>query len=541
MQFTFNDILKLLPELMLALLALLIVFGDLFAGEATEEQRFRDAASTTALGLGMIFVVVLLQSGYIIDRIVNPALDPAAVTQVAGRVLLGLLRNLQSAQGTTLLNNSLIVDDLLMVARLLFIGAGMVTALLVQDSKRIAHGAEFFGLLVLSIVGMNLMAGTGELVSMFIALELASVSLYVLVNFGRSRSATRASLNYPIFGLVSSGILLYGFSLLYGYAALSGAPNATSIPTIAQTISQGGTSPLMILATVLVVIGMTYKIAVVPFHAWTTHVYEHTSASVAALLSSASVAAAFVLLFRIVGLGLQPLVGSATLAPGFGGWASILAVVAILTMIVGNFGALRSHSVRRILTHTGIAHAGFLLIALVGAYAINRQGQIAWTGYGVRSLIYSLIAYVVATLGVWGVLSVLANSTTEDAYDGIDGLARRNPGLAFLLVIFLLSLAGFPPLGGFWARFFVLAAGWEAGAAWLAIVGMVTVVLSAVAYLRVVRSVFGSDALEPYPVKVGRGTRFALIVAAVFVIVMGVFPTLFLPLIQTATQAAVTQ
>ena len=535
MQFTFNDILKLLPELMLTLLALLIIFGELFGGDANEEQRFSEAASTTVLGFGMIFVVVLLQSGYIIDRIVDPTLDPALVTQPVGRVLLGLLRNLQSAQGTTLLNNALIVDDLMMVARLLFIAAGMMVALLVQDGKRVQHGAEFFGLLVLSVVGLNLMAGAGELVTIYLALELASVTLYVLTRFGRTTADAR-SLTYPLFGMVSSAVLLYGFSFLYGYSALSGTPNTTSIPAIAQTITQGGVSPLMIVATALVIVGLSYKIAVVPFHAWTVRTFEHTSPAVTALLSTASIAAAFILLFRVVGLGLQPLVGSVSLAPGFGGWSSILAVIAVITMVVGNFGALRTRDARSVLTHTAIAHAGFLLIAVIGAYSFTTQGQVAWTEFGVRSLIYYLIAYVVTTLGAWGVLTALANGNSDPG--AVGGLARRNYGLALLLVIFLLSLAGVPPLGGFWARFFVLAAGWETNAAWLVIVGAVTMLLSALAYFRLIGAIFSGSSGDDAPLVVGRTTRVALVVAAVVVVVIGVFPSLFLPLVQTGAQTA---
>ena len=166
MQFNFNDVLKILPELMLALLAILVILGDLFAGDATEEQRFRDAASTTVLGLGMIFVVVMLQGGFLINRLVPPTLDPAQVGNPVGRIALGLLRNLQSANGTTLLNGGLLVDNLLMISRLIFIGAAVITALLVRDYGRAANPAEFFGLLVFSVIGMNLMAGAGELISM---------------------------------------------------------------------------------------------------------------------------------------------------------------------------------------------------------------------------------------------------------------------------------------------------------------------------------------------------------------------------------------
>jgi NADH-quinone oxidoreductase subunit N len=206
-------------------------------------------------------------------------------------------------------------------------------------------------------------------------------------------------------------------------------------------------------------------------------------------------------------------------------------------MVVGNFGALRTRVAQRILAYTAVAHAGFLLIALVGAYAINREGQVAWTDFGVRSLIYYLVAYVIATLGAWGVLAAMTNSTTVSDIDNLHGLHRRNSGLAWLFLIFVLSLAGIPPFGGFWARFFV-AAGWETGAPWLVIVGVITILLSAVAYLRLVRATFAAPSSVGLPMMVGRSTRFALIVAALFVIVMGIFPTLFLPIIETAAQAA---
>src|ERR671932_965248 len=528
-----------MPELMLALLAVLVILGDLFAGDATDERRFRDAASTTAMGLGMIFVVVLLQSGFLINRIVPPTLDPGQVSNAFGRAGLTLLRNLQSVNGTTLLNGGLLVDSLTMISRLVFIGAGMLTALLIRDYERADNPAEFFGLLVFSIIGMDLMAGAGELISMYLALELASISLYIMAGYLKSEPrSSEAGIKYYIFGALSSGILLYGFSLLYGYTAVTGAANPTSISTIVQAIAQGRTSPLLIVAVIFNIAGMGYKVAVVPFHSWSPDVYQGAPTPVTAFLSTASKTAGFILLFRILAQGLQPLAGSAAVAPGFGGWSSILAFIALLTMFLGNLAAITQGNAKRMLAYSSIAHAGFLLIGLAAIYTSGPAGPTAFSSFGMMSLIYYLIAYTVTNLGAFGALAVIGRALGGDEISDLNGLHRRNLGLAALFVFFVLSLAGIPPLAGFWAKWFVFSAGWESGALWLVIAAVINTLISLYYYLRLLKAMFLTEPLDDRTVALPAGSGFTLIVTALAVLILGLFPNWFLPAIHATTQLA---
>ena len=539
MQFTISDVLKLMPELMLSILALLVIIGDLMERDTPEEQRFRDAGSTVALGLGLIFIVTMLQAGYLIDRIVDPALQPADVTNWLGRGALTLLRNLQGVQGTTLLNGGLLVDDLLMISRLVFIGSALITTLLVQDYGRTAHPAEFFALLVFSVVGMNLMAGAGELISMYLALELASISLYVLAGYlkGEPRS-TEAGIKYYIFGALSSGILLYGFSLLYVYTALSGAPNPTSITTIVQAIAGGERSPLLLLAVIFIIAGMGYKVAVVPFHSWSPDVYQGAPTPITAFLSTASKSAGFVLLFRILAQGLQPLAGSAAIAPGFGGWSSILALIALLTMTLGNLAAITQSNVKRMLAYSSISHAGFLLMGLIGVYNATPQGPSGFSSFGMLSLVYYLVAYCATNLGAFGALAIVSRVVGGDEISDLNGLHRRNLGLAVLFVFFVLSLAGIPPLSGFWAKWFVFSAGWESGALWLVIAAVINTLISLYYYLRLLKAMFLTEPLDDRQIGMPAGSGFSLIATALAVLLLGLFPGWFLPAMQATTQLA---
>jgi NADH-quinone oxidoreductase subunit N len=538
-QFNVSDVLKILPELMLTLLAVLVVLGDLFAGDATDEQRFRDASSTTIIGLGLIFLVVMLQGGFLIDRIISPDLQPEQVGNAIGSRLLMLLRNLQSANGQTLLNGGLVVDNLLMISRLIFIGSAIITALLMQDNGRPANAAELFGMLVFSVVGMNLMAGAGELISMYLALELASISLYILAGYLKADPrSSEAGIKYYVFGALSSGILLYGFSLLYGYTAMTGAENPTSISTIVQTLSQGTASPILMLSMILIIAGMGYKVAVVPFHSWSPDVYQGAPTPVTAFLSTASKTAGFILLFRILAQGLQPMAGSAAFTTNFGGWSSILALIAFLTMTFANLAAITQSNAKRMLAYSSISHAGFLLIGLVGLYSANAQAPGTFTTYGMLSLVYYLITYCVTNLGAFAAIALIGRALGGDEISDLNGLHRRNLGLAALFLFFVLSLAGIPPLSGFWAKWFVFSAGWESGAIWLVIAAVTNTIISLYYYLRLLKATFLTEPMDERQISIPAGTGFSLIVTAVAVLILGLFPSWFLPAIQATTQLA---
>lgn len=547
MQFSFfPDVLKILPELMLALLALMVVIFDLFSGDASEEQRFADAASTTALGLALVFVLVVLQGGYLVNRVIDPAtLDPTSGG--VGGFFSNIFRNLQvvtdptpgpnGVPGNVLLNGAFVVDNLTMLSRLLFIAAAFVTALLTRDYAMTANAAEFYGLLLFGTIGMNLMAGAGEMISAYLALELTSVSLYIMAGYfkGDLRSS-EAGIKYYIFGALSSGILLYGLSLWYGYAAYNQVENPTTFAAVAEAVTAGGTgSNLLYVALVFIIAGMGYKVAVVPFHSWSPDVYQGAPTPVTAFLSTASKTAGFVLLYRVLVGGFAPMAGAATLS-NFSGWASILAAIAFLTMTYGNLSALVQTNAKRLLAYSSIAHAGFLLLGLIAVFVPGQPGQLSQ--FGVPALLYYLVAYTFTNLGAFGALAAISRVVGGDDLSDLNGLYKRNLALAALLAVFVLSLAGIPPLSGFFAKFMVFQAAWESGAIWLVVAAVLNTIISLYYYLRLLKHMFMADPLAESRIPVPAGTSLSLIVSAVLVLVLGLVPTFFLPALNTVTQTA---
>jgi NADH-quinone oxidoreductase subunit N len=386
---------------------------------------------------------------------------------------------------------------------------------------------------------MNLMAGAGELISMYLALELASISLYILAGYLKAEPrSSEAGIKYFIFGAMSSGILLYGFSLLYGYTALAGVENPTSISTIAQVLAQDTRSPILLLSVIFIIAGMGYKVAVVPFHSWSPDVYQGAPTPVTAFLSTASKTAGFILLFRILAQGFEPLAGSAAIAPGFGGWSSILALIAFLTMTFANLAAITQSNAKRMLAYSSISHAGFLLIGLVGLYTANAQAPGAFTTYGMLSLVYYLITYCLTNLGAFAAIAVVGRALGGDEISDLNGLHRRNLGLAVLFVFFVLSLAGIPPLSGFWAKWFVFSAGWESGAIWLVIAAVANTIISLYYYLRLLKATFLTEPMDERRINIPAGSGFSLLAAALGVLILGLFPNWFLPAIQATTQLA---
>lgn len=549
MQFSFfPDVLKILPELMLVLLAIMVVIGDLFSGDATEEQRFADAASTTAMGLGLVLILVVLQGGYIVNRFIDvQSLDTGAGG--IGAFFANILRNLQSVTqptpgpngmpGNVLLNGAFVVDGLTMLSRLVFITAALVTALLTRDYASTANPAEFYGLLLFSTIGMNLMAGAGEMISAYLALELASVSLYIMAGYfkGDLRSS-EAGIKYYIFGALSSGVLLYGLSLWYGYAAYNKVANPTMFSAIAEVLGQAGTnSNLLYLSLIFIISGLGYKVAVVPFHSWSPDVYQGAPTPVTAFLATASKTAGFVLLYRVLVNGFGPLAGSAAVTSGFGGWASILAFIAFLTMTYGNLAAITQTNAKRLLAYSSIAHAGFLLLGLIGVYAPGSPGG-QFSQFGVQSLMYYLIAYTFTNLGAFGALAAISRVVGGDDLSDLNGLYKRNLGLAVLMAVFVLSLAGIPPLSGFWAKFMVFQAGWESGAIWLVVVAVLNTIISLYYYLRLLKAMFMHEPLTEERISVPAGINFSLVISALIVFIMGLIPNFFLPAINSITQVA---
>ena len=372
---------------------------------------------------------------------------------------------------------------------------------------------EYYTLLLLSTAGMMLMAASINLLTIFLALEILSIALYVLVGLNRAElRSTEAALKYLLLGAFASGFLLYGMALLYGQAG------TTSLAGLHETaVSLGGQyPPLLMVGLGLMIVGFGFKVALVPFQMWAPDVYEGAPTSVTAFMSVGAKAAGFAALGRVVLYALGDLSGE---------WVWVLAVLSAITMTVGNLAALRQTNLKRMLAYSSIAHAGYIL-----------AGVAAHNALGTSAMLFYLFAYAFMNVGAFAILIAVGrfNSSAEggETLDDLAGLAARKPWLASAMTLFMLSLAGIPPLVGFLAKFNVFSAAVQAGLIWLAVLGVVNSVISAYYYLRVVVVMFmrqgqpAEDTASPVclALQVGVG------LAAVATVVLGLWPGLILDL-----------
>jgi len=371
---------------------------------------------------------------------------------------------------------------------------------------------EYYTLVLFSIVGMLGLVSTTELISLFVALEIMSVALYALAAMRRDQMESQeAAIKYFVTGAFSSAFFLYGIALLYGTSG------STSLGRIASAAASPGHERLAIVGVGLLLVGLGFKIASVPFHMWAPDVYEGAPTTVTAFMAAGVKAAAFGALIRIFGAalpGLQEL------------WQPAVAALAVLSMIVGNLGALAQSNVKRMLAWSSVAHAGYLLTAVVAAPRV-----------GAEAILFYLVAYAAVNLGGFGAIAALARNGREPlSFDDLSGLARRRPALAAALTVYLVSLTGVPVSAGFVGKFYLFGAAVGAGHVTLAIVGVVMSVVSAFYYLRVVVHMYmkepvGEDAWAP----VTTGAALAHAVAVLLVLGLGVYPT---PLVDLARAAA---
>ena len=370
------------------------------------------------------------------------------------------------------------------------------------------HQGEYYGLVLMAQAGAYFLAVGTELITIFVGLETMSISFYVLAGFlRRSRRSNEAALKYLLLGAFSSGLLAYGFSLLYGLAG------STYFGDIAAAVAaRPAFDPLTVLAILTVSAGILFKIAAAPFHMWAPDVYEGAPTAVTAYLAVGSKLGSLALLLRLF---LGPL-GAAREA-----WEPLLIVAAVVSLTVGNLAALTQSNVKRLLAYSSIAHAGYLLLGVVAGNATG------WRGVAVYAAAYALM-----TLGAFAVLLAVHGEEMTD----LNGLARRHPATAAVMVLFLVSLAGLPPTAGFVGKYYIFLALIEAGRYGLAVVGAVYVAVALFYYFRVVRSMFltpGAAAAGPVA-GLSAGVRVALGVTGVLTLGAGVYPE---PLLQWAVRA----
>jgi NADH-quinone oxidoreductase subunit N len=398
-----------------------------------------------------------------------------------------------------------------------------ITLIITSGTARLRHPAEYIAILLFATTGLTLMAAAQQLLVGFLALELASLSLYILAGFDKTkRESAEAALKYFLLGGMSAAFLLFGFSLIYG---LTGS---ISLPVIAAQLSRAGTSPLLIVALVMVLVAFGFKAAAAPFHLWAPDVYEGAPASSAALIASASKLAGFTFFLRLLWVGFAPGAGAAVDFVVVPGWLPVVAMIALASMLVGNFGALAQNNVRRLLAYSAIAHAGAMLLGVVAA----RQA-------GAGPLFYYAATYGLATVGAFGVIAAVERSTGRcERITDLAGLHRRSPLLAVCLFVFVLSLAGIPPLAGFFGKFGVFAAalqlnGLAGFVGWLTILA---ILLSAVAlyyYLVVLKQSLVAPPEQDAPkITVSVETAVALVFTAALLIAVGVFPSVVLRMVR---------
>jgi len=432
-----------------------------------------------------------------------------------------------SRMGTSVsaFSNLVILDPYAGFWKLLLYGVTGFTILLSLAYLKVerVNLGEYYGFILLSLSGMMVMVSAADLLTIYLGMELMSLSLYVLAGFKRfDARSLEASAKYFVLGAFSSGMLLYGISLLYG------ASGNTRLSAVAAVVTARGLDdPMLALAMILLAVGFGFKIAAVPFHMWTPDVYEGSPTSVTAFMAVASKAASFAAFLRVFLEGLGGLKAN---------WYALFLIVCLATLMLGNVVAIVQTNIKRMLAYSSIANAGYALIgAVVAGYVpADRDAQ----AFGLASVMLYLVVYAFMTLGAFAVIAMLRKGGIEgDEIEDYAGLAKRQPVAAFLMLAFMASLAGIPPTAGFIGKFYLFMAAVKADLAWLAVVGVLFAAVSAYYYLRVVMVMYMREpeapGIEPR-LAMSPPLTVALACAFAGVLVFGLYPN---PLVSLATRA----
>lgn len=436
------------------------------------------------------------------------------VSCIAATLLLFAIGNLGSVFGGVFAIDPLSVLTRFGVYALTILALGIGTG----GSAR-AHPAEYVAVVLFSAIGLSVMASAQQFLLAFVGLELASLSLYVLVGFDKSRpESAEAGLKYFLVGGTSAAFLLFGISLIYGVTG------SLMFGEISGTLLVAGQDPIVAVALIMVLVAFGYKAAAAPFHLWAPDAYQGAPTTSAAFVASASKLAGFVLFTRLLWTGMIDVAGRADYFDGAPGWLPVVAVLGAVSIVLGNVVALAQSNVRRLLAYSAIAHAGALIIGVMIA------GEA-----GPAPLFYYAATYGVATVGAFGVIAVLERSGEVQKLSDLVGLRRRSPFLTACLFVFVLSLAGIPPLAGFFGKFYVFAAAFQTGGfsgpvGWLAALAIVFSAVGFYYYLMILKQAFviEKSGEELAPVRVSFAAGAALLIAVVIVIGLGVWPSVLL-------------
>jgi len=498
---TLQDIYLLSPEISLAGLALIIVVLDVFI-----KNRFL-VQSTLVLGLGIPIVFsVLLWNG------------------------IGISDDLNSNNQAIGIFDTLVVDKFTLLFKFLFLG---ILSIVMISSVSYVHRfqktkIEYFSLLIFATVGMMLLASTRELITIYISLELTALPMAALIAISGNKLSSEAGIKFLILSAISSALLLYGMVWVYGLTGTTDVAEIfKSIEEINRQNESGSTMAFgnygLLLGVILIVAGFGFKISSVPFHMWVPDVYQGAPTPITAFLSVASKAAGFAVILRVF-------YGSFASENLSIEWSMIFAIMAVLSMAIGNFVAIAQKKMKRLLAYSTIAHAGYMMMGLT----VVSSRMENFTFDGPAGVVFYLIGYAATNLAAFVAVIAISNKTGSDSIEDLAGLGRRAPALALCLAIALVSLTGIPPTVGFMAKLNVFTSALNGGLWWLVLAGTVSSVISAYYYFRVIKVMYLSDPLENVPVKVDPLTSLALTVTVLAVVVFGLYPT---PVIKAARVA----
>jgi NADH-quinone oxidoreductase subunit N len=465
----------LLPEIALLCLALLVFGLDLFSGG----DKRRWLGWLAAVGLAVIFVLNLFWSWTGGELVFSGMLKP---------------------------------DLLALLFQETFIVAAILTVLISVDYEPLKWHGEYYGLVILATLGMNLMATAADLIMLYVALELTSITLYILAGYLRDiPKSSEAGLKYFLFGAFSSALMLYGMSLVYG---LTGE---TGLKEVAVALATSNLQLPVILGALLLLAGFGFKIAAVPFHMWTPDVYEGAPTPVTAFVSVASKAAGFAVLMRVF-IGAFDFIRPE--------WVAVVGALSVVTMTLGNVVAIPQTNIKRMLAYSSIAQAGYILI-----------GVVCVSAFGVASTIFYLIMYTLTNICAFAVVVLISNVMGSDEITDFAGLSRRSPTLALVMLLALLSLGGIPPVAGFFGKLYIFAAAMEQGLVWLVVIGVLNAIISLYYYLIVARVMYLEEPPSEEPVPVPVLSTIVLLVTGLGVALMGFVSA---PFLYWATRAAET-
>ena len=486
-----NNFLLLLPEFMATGLAFMILTLDFVLGR----ERKHWLGYIAAGGLAIVLTAILVY---------------------------------QRGTSDSLYDGLISIDGYSVFFRSVFLVMGIIVVLssIEYVRRNLEFPGEYYAILVFSVVGMMLLAASRELLTAYISLELLSFSLYVLVSFDRyNAKSNEGGTKYILLGAVSSALLLFGVSQIFGLLG------TTRFDEIAKALSVAGEiSPGVLVGMILIIAGLGFKVAAVPFHMWAPDAYEGAPIPITGFLAVASKAAAFALALRFFVEALMPAAAD---------WQLILALLAALTMTIGNLVALAQTNMKRLLAYSSVGHVGYLLMGIAALAAIGPDGsvQIQMSHLASNGLMLHLVAYGVTNLAVFLCLAAFYNATGKDDIADLAGAARRAPFLGMVLAVALFSLAGLPFFAGFVSKFYLFTAAAAQGLLWLAGLAIFMSLVSLYYYLQIIRQVYIEEPIDSSPINLPRLTVGLLGILLGGIVVLGVYPTPLMVLIQTASDA----